>query len=158
MSAHSTTFAALAIAFSLALAPPAVRAQSSAAAESSAAPASTAAAAPVNAAPIFSAEARAAVDSDPVLQAMVAEIERSKTELKMDGVQAPYFIEYRVLDINGEAASAIFGALESDQKSRVRILRVVVRIGDYKQDSYFRNGQGVADLAPYENDILALRQ
>ena len=89
---------------------------------------------------------------------MLAEIERSKEHLKMDGVQAPYFIEYRLVDIGGEAASAVFGALESDQHSRARILRVTVRIGDYKQDSYFRNGIGVADFAPYENDILALRQ
>lgn len=110
------------------------------------------------AAPLFSAEARAAAESDPVLQAMLAEIERSKTQLKMDGVQAPYFIEYRVIDISGDAATAVFGAIESSAKSRARILRVTVRIGNYKQDSYFRGGLGIADFAPYENDILALRQ
>jgi TldD protein len=130
----------------------------SAAPASSAPAASAASAAPANAAPLFTAEARTAADSDPVLQAMLAEIERSKEHLKMDGVQAPYFIEYRLVDIGGEAASAVFGALESDQHSRARIFRVTVRIGDYKQDSYFRNGIGVADFAPYENDILALRQ
>jgi predicted Zn-dependent protease len=130
----------------------------SAAPASSAPAASATSATPANAAPLFTAEARTAADSDPVLQAMLAEIERSKEHLKMDGVQAPYFIEYRLVDIGGEAASAVFGALESDQHSRARILRVTVRIGDYKQDSYFRNGIGVADFAPYENDILALRQ
>jgi predicted Zn-dependent protease len=130
----------------------------SAATASSAPAASATSATPANAAPLFTAEARTAADSDPVLQAMLAEIERSKEHLKMDGVQAPYFIEYRLVDIGGEAASAVFGALESDQHSRARILRVTVRIGDYKQDSYFRNGIGVADFAPYENDILALRQ
>lgn len=122
----------------------------------SAAPADSPAAA--NAAPLFSAEARAAAETDPVLQAMLAEIERSKTQLKMEGVQAPYYIEYRVIDIAGDAASSVFGAIESSAKSRARIFRVTVRIGNYKQDSYFRGGLGVADFAPYENDILALRQ
>src|ERR1700719_4034811 len=77
----------------------------------------TATAATANASPLFSPEARAAAESDPVLQAMLAEIERSKEHLKMDGVQAPYFIEYRVVDIGGEAANAVFGALEFDQHS-----------------------------------------
>jgi len=137
-------------------------ARGQAASTSSAAPAAAASStpteAPANAAPIFSSEARTAADSDPVLQAMLAEIERSKTQLKMDGVQAPYYIEYRVIDIGGEAASAVFGALESDQHSRARVLRVTVRIGDYKQDSYFRGGLGIADFGPFENDVLALRQ
>ena len=33
--------------------------------------------------------------SDPVLRAMVAEMERSKAQLKLDGVNAPYYIDYR---------------------------------------------------------------
>jgi predicted Zn-dependent protease len=107
---------------------------------------------------MFSTDARAAAESDPVLQGMMAEIERSKDHLKMEGVQTPYFIEYRVADVTGDAINAIFGATQFNQHTRARILRVVVRIGDYKRDSYFRNGIGVADFAPYENDILALRQ
>jgi TldD protein len=155
----SVRFLIVATFFGLPLLVPNARGQATStgsAASATSAPAASAAS--TNAAPLFSAEARTAADSDPVLQAMLAEIERSKEHLKMDGVQAPYFIEYRVVDIGGDAASAIFGALESDQHSRARILRVTVRIGDYKQDSYFRNGVGVADFASYENDILALRQ
>jgi hypothetical protein len=81
-------------------------------------------------APMFSGEARAAADSDAVLQGMVAEIERSKDHLKMEGVQTPYFIEYRVMDVNGDSVNAIFGATQSNQHTRARILRVVVRVGD----------------------------
>jgi TldD protein len=89
---------------------------------------------------------------------MMAEIERSKDHLKMEGVRTPYFIEYRVVDVNGDSVNAIFGATQFNQHTRARILHVVVRIGDYKRDSYFRNGTGVADFAPFENDVLALRQ
>ena len=35
---------------------------------------------------------------DPVLRAMVAEMERSKAQLKLDGVAAPYYIDYRITD------------------------------------------------------------
>jgi predicted Zn-dependent protease len=89
---------------------------------------------------------------------MFAELERSKAKLKMDGVLAPYYIEYRITDVDGDSANAIFGAMQLDQRSHIRILRVVVRIGDYKQDSYFRGGMGVVDFAPFENDVLALRE
>jgi len=107
---------------------------------------------------VFSDAARAAANSDPVLQGMMAEIERSKAKLKMDGVKAPYFIEYRVTDAVDDSINAIFGATQLDQDSHVRVLRVTVRIGDYKQDSYFRGGMGVADFAPYEDEVLALRE
>jgi predicted Zn-dependent protease len=138
-----------AIFLAIAFAPQTALAQS--AAPAAAAPAS-------NSAPVFSDAARAAAQSDPVLQAMFAELERSKAKLKMDGVAAPYYIEYRITDVDGDSANAIFGAMQLDQHSHIRILRVVVRIGDYKQDSYFRGGMGVVDFAPYENDVLALRE
>jgi TldD protein len=111
-----------------------------------------------NSAAMFSDAARTAAQSDPVLQGMMAEIERSKAQLRMDGVHAPYFIEYRVTDMDDDSIDTIFGATQLDQRSRVRILRVTVRVGDYKQDSYFRGGMGAADIAPYENDVLALRE
>jgi hypothetical protein len=138
-----------AIFLAIAFAPQTALAQS--AAPAAAAPAS-------NSAPVFSDAARAAAQSDPVLQAMFAELERSEAKLKMDGVQAPYYIEYRITDVDGDSANAIFGAMQLDQHSHIRILRVVVRIGDYKQDSYFRGGMGVVDFAPFENDVLALRE
>src|SRR5262249_22998588 len=40
---------------------------------------------------------------------------------------------------------------------RFRFLRVVVRVGDYKQDSFFGQGQGVMDFMPLDNDLVALR-
>jgi TldD protein len=94
---------------------------------------------------------------DAVLSAMRAELDRSKASLKMDQVAAPYYIEYRVFDVDRYASEAAYGALRTDVRARLRFLRVVVRIGDYKQDSYFGMGEGALDFMPVDNDPLALR-
>ena len=95
--------------------------------------------------------------NDVVLSAMRAELDRSKSQLKMDQVAAPYYIEYRVFDVDQYAAEASFGALRTDLRTRLRFLRVVVRVGDYKQDSYFGQGQGMVDFMPLDNDMQAMR-
>jgi len=97
------------------------------------------------------------VVNDVILSAMRAELERSKSELKMDSVAAPYYIEYRIFDIDQYAANASFGALRTDVRSRMRVLRVVVRIGDYKQDSYLGQGEGTLDYVPVDDDPAAFR-
>ena len=43
--------------------------------------------------------AHAAANGDGLLEALLTELDRSKAQLKMDQVQAPYFIEYRVSDV-----------------------------------------------------------
>jgi TldD protein len=96
--------------------------------------------------------------SDPILAAMRAELDRSKSELKMDDVAPPYYIEYRMADVDQFQAEAAFGALRQNQRLHARSIQVVVRVGDYKQDSYFGPGRGVVDLAPLENGTLALRR
>lgn len=96
--------------------------------------------------------------SDPVLQAMLEELDRSKAGLKLDQVAAPYYIEYRVLDVDEASAQAAFGALNSNTRTHFRFLRVVVRIGDYKQDSFFGQGEGMAGFLPVDDDNLSLRQ
>ena len=103
------------------------------------------------------AQAKDAADSDPVLQAMKAELDRSRTALKLDQVAAPYYIEYRVFDMDNYEAEAAFGALRISDRGRLRILRVVVRIGDYKQDSYYRQGLGGFAVIPLEADLIAIR-
>ena len=99
-----------------------------------------------------------AVDSDPILKAMREELDRSKLHLKMDNVAAPYYIEYRLSDVHQYDAEAVFGALRQDQHVHARTVRVVVRVGDYKQDSYYGPGVGVVDFAPLDNDAVALRR
>ncbi len=94
---------------------------------------------------------------DPMLRALKEEMERSKAKLKLDNVAAPYYIEYRVTELENFEANAAFGALMSQQRGRGRFLRVVVRIGDYKQDSYYGTGQGTVDVIPLDDDEYAIR-
>ena len=102
-------------------------------------------------------QSSAKAKDDPLLQAMSTELERSKSALKLDQLAAPYYIEYRVFDVDNYSAEAAFGALRSDVRARFRFLRVVVRIGDYKQDSYYGQGEGAMDMVPLDDDLLALR-
>jgi hypothetical protein len=76
----------------------------------------------------------------------------------MDQVKAPYYIEYRVNDVDDFDSEAAFGALRDSQRSHLRVLRVVVRIGDYKQDSYYNQGTGSASILPIDDDPIALRR
>jgi TldD protein len=102
-------------------------------------------------------EAHAAAKGDGLLEALLTELDRSKAQLKMDQVQAPYYIEYRVNEVEDIGAEAAYGALRENQHIHVRVLRVVVRIGDYTQDSYFGRGQGESSILPLDNDPIALR-
>src|SRR5580693_1727329 len=103
------------------------------------------------------AEAHPAANGDPLLDALMTELDRSKSQLKMDQVDPPYYIEYRVNDIDDYSAEAAFGALRENQRVRYRVIRVVVRIGDYKQDSYYGIGMGETNILPLDNDPIALR-
>jgi TldD protein len=103
------------------------------------------------------AAAHAAAKGDGLLEALLTELDRSKAQLKMDQVQSPYFIEYRVNEVNDFVAEAAFGALRENQHIHVRFLRVVIRIGDYKQDSYYGRGQGESSILPLDDDPIALR-
>jgi predicted Zn-dependent protease len=100
----------------------------------------------------------AAVQSDPLLKAMREELDRSRSHLKMDNVPAPYYIEYRLSDVDEYSAEAAFGALRQNQRIHARSLRVVVRVGDYKQDSYYGPGTGMVTFAPLDDDSIALRR
>jgi predicted Zn-dependent protease len=75
----------------------------------------------------------------------------------MDQVAAPYYIEYRVNDVDEFQAEAAFGSLRESQRVRYRVLRVVVRVGDYRQDSYYNQGMGESSVIPLDDDPIALR-
>src|SRR5580704_8306540 len=102
-------------------------------------------------------DGRPSVSTDLLLQAMSTELARSKAALKLDEVSAPYYIEYRVFDMDEFDATASYGALQTSVRTRLRILRVVVRVGDYKQDSYYGQGTGSVIFEPLDNDLIALR-
>ncbi len=98
-----------------------------------------------------------AASQDPVLSAMQTEMDRSKSQLKLEDVPAPYYLDYRITDIDTVDAQATFGAVRGEVRTRIRVVRVVVRIGDYKQDSFFNQGEGAVDFVPQGDDVLALR-
>jgi len=107
--------------------------------------------------PDLLAAARLAAGGDTLLEALLTELDRSKAQLKMDQVAAPYYIEYRVNDVEEYLTEAAFGAVRESQRVRYRVLRVVVRIGNYKQDSYYNQGMGETNILPLDDDPIALR-
>ena len=94
---------------------------------------------------------------DPVLKAMLTELRRSQEKLQLGELQRPYYIDYEVTSLQDYSAEATLGALRSDVANVGRLVRVVVRIGDYKQDSYFGEGVGSIEVMPIDNNELALR-
>jgi predicted Zn-dependent protease len=94
---------------------------------------------------------------DPVLKAMLAELKRSQEKLQLGQLQRPYYIDYEITELQDYLADATLGALRNDQVSAGRLVRAVVRIGDYKQDSYYGEGTGSSEILPVDNEEMALR-
>ena len=95
---------------------------------------------------------------DPILKAMLAELKRSQEKLQLGELERPYYIDYQVTELQDYMADATLGALRNDTTNIGRLVRVVVRIGDYKQDSYFGEGVGSMEIMPIENNEIALRR
>ncbi len=72
---------------------------------------------------------------DIVMKAMRDELARSMQKLQLDSLPKPYFIAYRVQEINNSDVSASFGSLLNSNQSRARFLAVEVRVGDYSLDN-----------------------
>ena len=94
---------------------------------------------------------------DPMLRAMQQELDREKTQLVLTDMQRPYFIEYHFDNIDTYEAVANYGALTLEAANRQRLVRVIVRIGNYTVDSSTARGDGSVALAPKDNNPLALR-
>src|ERR1700674_2917755 len=86
------------------------------------------------------AQQPAADDPDRTLAAMQDELNRSsqRLELTIPGKAdpaRPYYIQYRILDLDVRTIVAQFGALISSTTGRNRIMSVDVRVGNYNLDS-----------------------
>jgi TldD protein len=84
--------------------------------------------------------ARAQQDNDHTLQAMRDEMARSKARLELqipnsDQPERPFYVEYRLLDLDVREIVAEFGDLLSSTRTRNRFMKVASRVGSYKQDS-----------------------
>jgi predicted Zn-dependent protease len=105
----------------------------------------------------FAAEPKSAQADDPILRALQTEMDRSKTMLHLEDTLAPYFIGYRVVDIDDWEADAALGGVRSETHSRIRFLLVQVRLGDYKQDNSSARGEGAVEVVPLDSDEHAFR-
>ncbi len=104
-------------------------------------------------------------DNDQTLRAMRDELERSRTRLQLPGVNKPFYIEYRLLDVDVRSVSASFGSLLASDTARSRFMSVDVRVGDYHLDSSnfvsedgFRGFLGSTGQVGIDRDYNSLRQ
>jgi TldD protein len=104
-------------------------------------------------------------ENDKTLQAMRDELERSRTRLQLPGVDKPFYIEYRLLDVDVRSVTASFGALLASDTQRSRFMNVDVRVGNYHLDSSnfisedgFRGFLGSAGQVGIDRDYNSLRQ
>jgi hypothetical protein len=74
-------------------------------------------------------------DQDGVMKAMQDELARSMDALRMEDLQKPYFISYRVDQVDRIRAAAEFGSLLSRDENRSRTLDVEMRVGDHALDN-----------------------
>ncbi len=93
------------------------------------------------------------------------ELERSRNRLQLEGVEKPFYIEYRLLDLDVRSVTATFGALVSSTTTRNRFMSVDVRLGDYHLDSSnfisedgFQGFLGSSGEVGIDGDYNSLRQ
>jgi predicted Zn-dependent protease len=103
------------------------------------------------------AQSRTDAEKDPILAAMLAELDRSTVQLQLPGFQKPFFIQYRVEDVEDFETKAAFGATEGASRNRARVARVTVLVGDYKTDSSGGRGDGAVEMTSLDDDPIALR-
>ena len=114
--------------------------------------------------------AQAPADNDHTLEAMRDEMGRAKSRLelqipKIDKPVRPYYLEYRLLDMDVREVVAEYGALVTSNHTRNRLMNVQARVGDYKQDSSnfiseegFRGFIGPSGTVGIDRDYDSLRQ
>jgi TldD protein len=114
---------------------------------------------------VVSAFGASAADPDPLLDALVTELDRT-VDAWRDQPDAPYYVRYRVDDGTYVNVSAVDGALASSDQSRVRLLDASARVGTPDLDnthpirgsSFDAAGrEGLAQTLPVDGSPLALR-
>jgi predicted Zn-dependent protease len=113
---------------------------------------------------------RAQQDNDHTLQSMRDEMARAKSRLELtipntEQPVRPYYIEYRLLDLDVREVVAEFGALLSSTHLRNRVMIVEARVGSYHLDSSnfvsddgFRGFIGPTGSVGIDRDYDSLRQ
>lgn len=94
-----------------------------------------------------------------LLQTVSDEMNRAFNVLKEKGDPPPYFLSYRVTDIESTTITTSLGALQSDDTDYSRILDTSIRVGDYEFDNT-RDTQGMGGSSmqlPMDDDPYAIK-
>src|SRR5438552_6614615 len=94
---------------------------------------------------------------DVIMTALKQELGRAKEKLQLGTQQKPYFIQYTVNDSDDYIFQSGFGAPVNRIRTRSRTLTVVVRVGDYANDSDLGSGMGLYEQLLVDDDVYALR-
>ncbi len=102
---------------------------------------------------------------DDTLRAMKAEMARSLARLQTAQLGKPYFIAYRLLDVQVRTITADLGSIVNSSTTRQRFMLVQVRMGNYHIDSSnfissggFQGSIGNAGQVGIDGDYYSLRQ
>jgi len=117
----------------------------------------------------FLIAAFAQAQDDVVMRAMKDELGRSVSQLQLQKMDKPYFLAYRMDEINQSTVSATLGSLTQVQPARMRLIGVEVRVGSYDLDnsnyvSIRDLGNGMAGMfsgirqAPLDDDYQQIRR
>lgn len=106
----------------------------------------------------------AAADDVP-MKAMRDEMARS-VGMQLTGLSKPYFVAYRIQEINDVTIVADLGSIVTSQSARTRLLQVQLRVGDYKLDNTNflafgtrqASGFGMGEQIAVDDDYSELRR
>ncbi len=114
---------------------------------------------------LFAASSLFGQSADPVLRILSQEMERSRGLRIAGGSDVPYFFEYSVDDVRSYTLSATLGGVIDENRNRMRIPQVRVRVGDYNFDNsnYVLSDANFAarydaGMLPQDDNPMALRQ
>ena len=88
---------------------------------------------------------------NPVISAIQKEVDRNRTELKMESLASPFFISYSILDRYEYTLSASLGTISSTYESHRRNGLPRMLVGDYH-----RNTANVAGTRPINPTVTSL--
>src|SRR5579871_4389316 len=75
--------------------------------------------------------AQAYAQDDLAMRAMKDELARTMSQIQLQKLDKPYFVAYRMDDIDQVEVSAMLGSVTQQQPTRLRLIGVEVRVGDY---------------------------
>lgn len=109
------------------------------------------------------------VSKDIVLKAMLDELKRTSTKLKLPEHKPPYFCQFNLYENDDFSVEATLGSVTSTSRERQRTYSPIIRVGDYDfdntnfhkgfvgQDSSYEQLAPITN-APLDDDYFAIRK